>query len=80
MVIDTIFICFCEDCELNDGISKEYYMSKGLRVSTMYSKINRLNECPGSFIKLRHRKTITRSYRNKWLFCMYYYTYFHISN
>ncbi|XP_046671719.1 choline transporter-like protein 1 [Homalodisca vitripennis] len=30
MVIDTIFICFCEDCELNDGISKPYFMSKGL--------------------------------------------------
>jgi len=30
MVIDTIFICFCEDCEMNDGISKPYFMSKGL--------------------------------------------------
>ncbi|KAL0266760.1 UNVERIFIED_CONTAM: hypothetical protein PYX00_009211 [Menopon gallinae] len=30
MVIDTIFLCFCEDCELNDGISKPYFMSRGL--------------------------------------------------
>ncbi|XP_022187745.2 choline transporter-like protein 1 isoform X2 [Nilaparvata lugens] len=30
MTIDTIFICFCEDCEMNDGISKPYFMSKGL--------------------------------------------------
>ncbi|KAJ1528839.1 hypothetical protein ONE63_007213 [Megalurothrips usitatus] len=30
MVIDTIFLCFCEDCEQNDGISKPYYMSKDL--------------------------------------------------
>ncbi|XP_064605930.1 choline transporter-like protein 1 [Liolophura sinensis] len=30
MVIDTIFICFCEDCEQNDGDTKPYYMSKGL--------------------------------------------------
>ncbi|CAG9766256.1 unnamed protein product [Ceutorhynchus assimilis] len=30
MTIDTIFICFCEDCELNDGISKPYYMSRDL--------------------------------------------------
>ncbi|KAF6202777.1 hypothetical protein GE061_003180 [Apolygus lucorum] len=30
MVIDTIFICFCEDCEMNDGMSKPYFMSKNL--------------------------------------------------
>ncbi|KAJ8946090.1 hypothetical protein NQ318_010387, partial [Aromia moschata] len=30
MAIDTIFLCFCEDCERNDGISKPYYMSRGL--------------------------------------------------
>lgn len=30
MVIDTIFLCFCEDCEQNDGMSKPYYMSKDL--------------------------------------------------
>ncbi|XP_075226118.1 choline transporter-like protein 1 [Lycorma delicatula] len=30
MAIDTIFLCFCEDCEINDGISRPYFMSKGL--------------------------------------------------
>ncbi|XP_022907847.2 choline transporter-like protein 1 [Onthophagus taurus] len=30
MAIDTIFLCFCEDCSQNDGLSKPYYMSKGL--------------------------------------------------
>ncbi|XP_037801220.1 choline transporter-like protein 1 [Penaeus monodon] len=30
MTIDTLFLCFCEDCERNDGIEKPYYMSKGL--------------------------------------------------
>ena len=30
MCIDTIFLCFCEDSERNDGIHKPYYMSKGL--------------------------------------------------
>ncbi|XP_012522931.1 choline transporter-like protein 1 isoform X1 [Monomorium pharaonis] len=30
MIIDTIFICFCEDCEKNDGISRPYFMSRGL--------------------------------------------------
>lgn len=30
MVIDTIFLCFCEDCELNDGEGKPYFMSAGL--------------------------------------------------
>ncbi|XP_033645183.1 choline transporter-like protein 1 [Asterias rubens] len=30
MAIDTLFLCFCEDCERNDGISKPYFMSKNL--------------------------------------------------
>lgn len=30
MVIDTIFLCFCEDCEKNDGENRPYYMSRGL--------------------------------------------------
>ncbi|XP_076246590.1 choline transporter-like protein 1 isoform X2 [Calliopsis andreniformis] len=30
MIIDSIFICFCEDCQKNDGISRPYYMSRGL--------------------------------------------------
>lgn len=30
MAIDTIFLCFCEDCEENDGIIKPYYMSRSL--------------------------------------------------
>lgn len=30
MVIDTVFMCFCEDCNLNDGTTREYYMSKEL--------------------------------------------------
>lgn len=30
MVIDTIFICFCEDCAENDGMDKPYFMSPGL--------------------------------------------------
>ncbi|XP_038057483.1 choline transporter-like protein 1 isoform X2 [Patiria miniata] len=30
MAIDTLFLCFCEDCERNDGITKPYYMSKDL--------------------------------------------------
>ena len=35
MTIDTVFICFCEDCERNDGIMKPYFMSKGLMVSVI---------------------------------------------
>lgn len=38
MVIDTIFICFCEDCECNDGISRPYYMSRGLMEFVQNSK------------------------------------------
>ncbi|XP_071496437.1 choline transporter-like protein 2, partial [Diadema antillarum] len=30
MAIDTLFLCFCEDCERNDGINKPYYMSRDL--------------------------------------------------
>ena len=30
MAIDTLLICFCEDCLLNDGISRPYYMSSTL--------------------------------------------------
>lgn len=32
MIIDTIFLCFCEDCEKNDGVSRPYFMSRGLMV------------------------------------------------
>uniref|UniRef100_A0A1B0CT90 Choline transporter-like protein n=1 Tax=Lutzomyia longipalpis TaxID=7200 RepID=A0A1B0CT90_LUTLO len=38
MTIDTIFICFCEDCERNDGMSKPYYMSRGLMEFVQNSK------------------------------------------
>ncbi|CAH1976482.1 unnamed protein product [Acanthoscelides obtectus] len=30
MIIDTIFLCFCEDCEKNDGVTRPYCMSRGL--------------------------------------------------
>ena len=30
MVIDTIFLCFCEDSDRNDGVVRPYYMSRGL--------------------------------------------------
>jgi len=30
MTLDTIFICFCEDCEQNDGINRPYFMSKDM--------------------------------------------------
>lgn len=30
MIIDTIFLCFCEDCAKNDGINRPYFMSRGL--------------------------------------------------
>lgn len=38
MTIDTIFLCFCEDCERNDGISRPYYMSRGLMEFVQNSK------------------------------------------
>jgi hypothetical protein len=30
MTVDSIFICVCEDYEQNDGMSRPYFMSKGL--------------------------------------------------
>jgi solute carrier family 44 (choline transporter-like protein), member 1 len=30
MTIDTIFICFCDDCEENNGTDRPYLMSPGL--------------------------------------------------
>ncbi|RZC36195.1 Choline transpo domain containing protein, partial [Asbolus verrucosus] len=36
--VDTLFICFCEDSVLNDGMSKPYYMSKGLKQFVENSK------------------------------------------
>ena len=38
MTIDTIFLCFCEDCAQNDGISKPYFMSRGLMTFVENSK------------------------------------------
>lgn len=38
MVIDTIFLCFCEDCERNDGITRPYFMSRGLMEFVQNSK------------------------------------------
>jgi hypothetical protein len=35
MAVDTIFICFCEDSDKNDGLKKPYYMSVGLMVSPL---------------------------------------------
>lgn len=41
MTIDTLFLCFCEDCEINDGIDKPYFMSKGLMVSGILKALER---------------------------------------
>lgn len=38
MTIDTIFLCFCEDCDRNDGISRPYYMSRSLMQFVQNSK------------------------------------------
>lgn len=39
ITIDTIFLCFCEDCKENDGISKPYFMSRDLLVWILINKI-----------------------------------------
>ncbi|CAG2181260.1 unnamed protein product [Oppiella nova] len=30
MAIDTLFLCFIEDCQHNDGVGKPYFMGRGL--------------------------------------------------
>ncbi|GFT20688.1 choline transporter-like protein 1 [Nephila pilipes] len=30
MTIDTLLLCFCEDCQMNDGVTRPYFMSKSL--------------------------------------------------
>lgn len=32
MAIDTVFVCFAEDCEMNNGVTRPYFMSVGLMV------------------------------------------------
>jgi solute carrier family 44 protein 1 (choline transporter-like protein) len=39
ITIDTLFLCFCEDCERNDGVTKPYFMSKNLMVSKLLHDI-----------------------------------------
>jgi hypothetical protein len=35
MTVDTIFICFCEDSEQNNGMDRPYFMSRNL-MEVMY--------------------------------------------
>lgn len=30
MTVDSIMVCFCEDCYMNDGVTRPYYMNKSL--------------------------------------------------
>ncbi|KAK5638786.1 hypothetical protein RI129_013081 [Pyrocoelia pectoralis] len=39
MAVDTIFICFCEDCDMNDGLARPYYMSHSLMEFVEKSRI-----------------------------------------
>ncbi|KAK3089546.1 hypothetical protein FSP39_004486 [Pinctada imbricata] len=39
LCIDTIFICFCEDCDRNNGSDRPYAMSIGLMVSILFCDI-----------------------------------------
>ncbi|KXZ75648.1 choline transporter-like protein 1 [Tribolium castaneum] len=38
IIIDTLFICFCEDSVINDGISRPFYMTRGLMEFVEHSK------------------------------------------
>ena len=30
MTVDTMFVCFCEDFEVNNGVTEPFFMSRGL--------------------------------------------------
>ncbi|GBN50088.1 Choline transporter-like protein 1 [Araneus ventricosus] len=40
MAIDTLMLCFCEDCQMNDGITRPYFMSKSLMTFVENSRRN----------------------------------------
>ena len=39
MAVDTIFLCFCEDSDRNDGENRPYFMSVGLMVRKVALKL-----------------------------------------
>ena len=45
MAIDAIFICFVEDCDMNDGVNKPYFMSMGLMVSLFTQLLGQNSIC-----------------------------------
>lgn len=61
MTVDTIFLCYCIDCEENDGINQPYYMSPKLMKAMQKIKeftggkfnINtfHIQENPGHFVQ-----------------------------
>ncbi|GFQ87784.1 choline transporter-like protein 1 [Trichonephila clavata] len=40
MAIDTLMLCFCEDCQMNDGVTRPYFMSKSLMTFVEGSRRN----------------------------------------
>ncbi len=66
MAIDTIFLCFCEDSDRNDGIRKPYYMSKGLMefVTNSSKALEALETRKKRESKLKRRSSISMSRRN----------------
>ena len=36
MVVDALLLCFCEDCKMNDGDTKPYYMNESLMVCILF--------------------------------------------
>ncbi|KAJ8951653.1 hypothetical protein NQ318_012324 [Aromia moschata] len=39
MAVDTMFVCFCEDCIINDGVTKPYFMTRALMEFVDNSKV-----------------------------------------
>ncbi|XP_077966779.1 choline transporter-like protein 1 [Styela clava] len=48
MAIDTIFLCFCDDCQRNDGNDRPYYSSQSLRKFMESASSKKQNKQPKS--------------------------------
>lgn len=63
MIVDSVFICFCEDCDINDGAQRPYYMSKEMmvRIDLHLLYAYRLTECFGRIVRHQTEDAATQT-------------------
>lgn len=80
MVIDTLLLCFCEDCQINDGTEgREYFMSPSLMVSNdpkIYFIPSAIDTCTCVYILLQilistsHQEALPGTFYSGWGSCV----------